>query len=284
MSKSRKVYSVVDLKYIVVHDGIFHCDDVLVVAILQLARIFLGLPLLEVIRTSKVQSDWTYENGYLVADVGLGEFDHHFSEEDKPKRANGNPYAAAGLVFAAFWPDFGLTEDEYKMIDKSYIEPLDLHDNVWTGNQLALSIKALNGLPDGWNQAIYIMKIFFSAQIQRAKEASENARKAEEAVQQIENHVIYLDEWAPVGSYPCVKESEAEFIGSPSSRGGYQITAIRLDIGKSKKLFPEIYRGKPATDKGMTFCHPAGFMACFETKEKAYAFMNWLYNDSGLND
>ena len=281
MSQSRNRYSVRNLKYIVVHDGIFHTDDVLTVAIVQLIRLFLGLALLEVIRTSKIKSDWTIENGYLVADVGLGEFDHHFPEADKLKRPNGIAYAAAGLVFAEFWPELGLTEEEYQMIDRSYVEPLDLHDNTFTGNQLALSIKALNvggNNPEesmkAFQIAVNIMMTFFTAQIQRAKDASKTKEIAEAAVQHIDGITIYLNEYAPIGAYQCVKESKACFIGSPSARGGYQIVAIRTDEG-SKQLFPEAYRGKPDKSIGMTFCHSAGFMACFETKEQAKNFMDW---------
>ena len=271
------------LHTIVVHGGVFHLDDVLFVALAQLARLFLGLPLLKVVRANKVQPDWTLENGFLVGDIGGGRYDHHNVIKS---RENGSPYAASGLLLKDLWPLLGLTPTGFLTIDKEFVEPADIHDNTGRGNELSKLIKALNpnwNQPSGpddvnkrFNKAVDIVMTLLEAQLDRVRSVEELTAAATAALEHIDGFTIYLDRYIPIATDSRIKESKALFIGFPSARGGYQLTAIRLEDGSSKMLFPEEFRGYSGDPlpNGMTFCHQAGFTASYVSREAAKESVN----------
>jgi len=109
---------------IATHDGIFHPDDVLAVALL---RMILG-DNTPVVRTRDPvvlqSSEWRVDVGGR-ADAKTGDFDHHFV--GSPVRETGNPYAAFGLT----WNHVGhqlLPEDASAWLDEVLIAPLDRMD------------------------------------------------------------------------------------------------------------------------------------------------------------
>ena len=69
---------------VVVHGGNFHADDLFTVAYLLKYFDLIGVPITYK-RTFQITDEMTLENGYIVADIGLGEFDHHQKEELKQK-------------------------------------------------------------------------------------------------------------------------------------------------------------------------------------------------------
>ena len=77
-----------------VHNGVFHCDDVMCVAIMKSA-----FPDIEVQRTNRPPK--IYGNDVIVADIGFGKYDHH--QPNAELRPDGKKYAACGLVFRDFW-------------------------------------------------------------------------------------------------------------------------------------------------------------------------------------
>ena len=114
------------------HSGTFHADDVFSAAFLKLI-----VPDITIHRVSEVPEDF---HG-IVFDIGMGEFDHHMS--DNEKRKNGIPYASFGKLWRAFASEL---YGEYVMqkIDKSFIEGLDLSDNTGKYDSLCSAIAVLN--------------------------------------------------------------------------------------------------------------------------------------------
>ena len=273
------------LKSIVVHSGVFHADDVFTVAYTQMLRRYFGLSLLKVIRTFKVAEFMTIENGYLVADIGKGDFDHHFPDVEKKRRPDGVPYAAFGLVVKEFHEGF-LNEDEYNILDRKLIEPTDYHDNSGNGNALSFAISIFN---KNWDDedpnndpkffeavdvASTILEKFIS-NVRSFAKAQEIAKK-----QIIEGNAIYMDKYAPVNEF-FADDPKVLYIGSPSLRGTYQIITVKDPCGVAKKLFPERIRGISYPDgvydqDGLSFCHPSGFMASFKDKETAKRYIENL--------
>ena len=91
---------------VLVHDGVFHADDVVSVALIKIcaermdAVIDIPYPFkkIEVIRSRKVD-DFIKENEgylYLVTDVGGGKYDHHNKERET--YPNGVMYSAVGKI------------------------------------------------------------------------------------------------------------------------------------------------------------------------------------------
>lgn len=271
-----------DLKSIVVHSGVFHADDVFTVAYVQLLRKFYGLEMLRVIRTFKVAEFMTLDNGYLVADIGKGEFDHHFPEAEKKRRPDGVPYAAFGLVVKAFHEDF-LSDEEYNLLDKKFIEPVDYHDNCGSGNQLSYAISMFN---KNWDDvdpntdskffaALDVASAILTKAIENIRSFAKAKKIAED--QTVDVDAVYLDKYAPIGEF-FADDPRVLYIGSPSMRRTYQMITVKDPCGVAKKLFPERIRGVSYPDgvydaDGLSFCHPSGFMATFDTKEHAKKFI-----------
>lgn len=76
-----------------VHNGVFHADDVLCGAMVRLCN-----PEVKIIRTRDEKLLSTCD---LVADVGMGKYDHH--QKDARIRKNGIKYCGASLI----WEEFG---------------------------------------------------------------------------------------------------------------------------------------------------------------------------------
>lgn len=279
------------LKAIVVHSGVFHADDVFTVAYVQMLRRFYGLGMLKVIRTFRVADFMTIDNGYLVADIGKGDFDHHFPDAEKKRRSDGVPYAAFGLVVKEFHEDF-LNEDEYKILDRKLIEPTDYHDNSGNGNALSFAISIFN---KNWDDADPNNDPKFFEAVDLAttilEKFIENVRsfakaKAIAMEQTIDGNAIYMDKYVPINEF-YASNPDVLYIGSPSLRGTYQILTVKDPCGVAKKLFPERIRGISYPDgvfdqDGLSFCHPSGFMASFKDKETAKRYIKKISNEEAI--
>lgn len=266
---------------IVIHDGVFHADEVFGVAYMQIYRAYNNLPLMKVIRTHRITDYMTEENGYIVADIGKTRFDHHFLEDQKQCRTNGVPYAAFGLLVREFHHGM-LNSFEYELFDKKFVEPIDYNDNLGGGNQLAFAISVFNKTWDNDDPNAQTVNFFDAVKfatvlVKRILKTISALSKAKKiALNSIpEDDTIYLDKYAPISEFLVI--SDVKFVGSPSMRGGYQIISVKDDTGANKKLFPEQFRGynpdSGTNEYGMSFCHSSGFLASFDTEENARSFM-----------
>lgn len=166
-------------KYIATHNGNFHADDTMAVAIIKLL-----FTLESDIVTVRTRDPQEIADAAFVVDVGgvydpdKNRFDHH--QAGAPVRPNGVPYAAAGLVWHKYGEElcqilsglvgtdtdgvFGDIRDIVKNVDETLIQPIDAADNgfeLMTGgvpvvpgiSPLSFSgvIAALN---PAWHQAI----------------------------------------------------------------------------------------------------------------------------------
>ena len=278
------------LKAIVVHSGVFHADDVFTVAYVQMLRRYFGLSLLKVIRTFNVAEFMTIDNGYLVADIGKGDFDHHFHDAEKKRRPDGVPYAAFGLVVKEFHEGF-LSDEEYRILDRKLIEPTDYHDNSGNGSTLSFAISIFNKNwddPDPNNDPKFFEAVEVASTI--LEKFIDNVRsfsKAQEIAKQqiVDGNAIYMDKYAPINEF-FADDPKVLYIGSPSLRGTYQILTVKDPRGVAKKLFPERIRGISYPDgvydqDGLSFCHPSGFMASFKDKEAAKKYIKNLAKEDG---
>ncbi|WP_291244409.1 MYG1 family protein, partial [Fournierella sp.] len=119
------------------HGGKFHADDVFSTALLRILR-----PDFTVTRGFSVPENF---DG-IVYDIGNGPFDHHAA--DRAERPNGIPYAAFGLL----WKEFGaqlVGENQARLLDENFVQPLDLNDNTGESCLLADAIGGFNPL---WDQ------------------------------------------------------------------------------------------------------------------------------------
>jgi len=119
------------------HNGIFHVDEVVAIAILEIASYNVDA---SVVRTRDLEE---LAKANVVVDIGGGELDHHMRGFDK-RRITGEKYASAGLT----WKKYGklavehvsyeaeLTTISSEQIDRVVLEidkeimiPVDQEDN-----------------------------------------------------------------------------------------------------------------------------------------------------------
>ncbi len=118
------------------HNGIFHCDEVVGIAILEIAYMNTDV---YVVRTRNFDELNKLD---IIIDVGGGRFDHHMAGFDVC-RSTGEKYASAGLVWSNFAEeaiknvmdkeDISIDDCEIKKIkewiDREVIIPVDMEDN-----------------------------------------------------------------------------------------------------------------------------------------------------------
>lgn len=118
------------------HNGIFHCDEVVAMAILEIAHMETKV---HVVRTRVPEELKKLD---IAVDIGGGMFDHHMAGFNACRKT-GEKYASAGLVWRQFaekaiknvMAEEGISIDDdgiakiKEQIDKKIIIPVDMEDN-----------------------------------------------------------------------------------------------------------------------------------------------------------
>lgn len=254
------------------HAGKFHADDVFSAALLRLFN--------PDIQFQRVLSLPEHFDG-LAFDIGWGKFDHH--QSDAPVRENGVPYAAFGLL----WRELGeaLLGEEAERFDEHFIQPLDLEDNTGCGHPLAAAIAAFNPCwdsdespDDNFLKAVEVAYAILSRKIEEVNGIRRAGDLVRGAVAQMQNRIVVLERYAPWKQF--VLDSKAQFVVSPSQRGGFSAQGVPVSA-KDNTLrlpFPEEWAGKPADElqrlsglKTLRFCHNNRFLISADTLEDAIA-------------
>ena len=260
-----------------VHNGVFHADDVCVIALLKAVA---GLNL-KVIRDFKI-----HEEADIVADVGMkqsldGEqlfFDHH---QDLELRADGTKPSALGLV-----ADWLLDPALRKKLDR-YITPVERQDN---GQELRKGevnyfafVACFNSC---WNEGISQDTQFCKA-VEMAKAVWERIFASidaeEEATEIVADAIANAKDGFAVlakGGMPwqalVVKHNEEHEekilrVGYMDTfRGQFNVQAVPDALGSRGMLqpLPEQWLGEDKPE-GLIFCHAARFLAAFRDEESA---------------
>lgn len=117
------------------HNGIFHCDEIIAISILDI--LYNGTKSINIIRSRNLEL--LNAKTSLLIDIGAGKFDHH-QKGGNGKRQNGIEYASSGLVWKEFGKDIITllsegklnnknTEALFNIIDDELIQNIDKEDN-----------------------------------------------------------------------------------------------------------------------------------------------------------
>ena len=298
-----------NIKTIGTHDGPFHADDAMAVAILSLA-----FPETTVVRT---RDEAELSDCHVVVDVGgvygpeIDRFDHHQARNAAElARPNGVPFAAAGLVWRTYgklacgvWlaynePDCVASLDVVAAVDKSLIQAIDAADTGFrlTDGDLLIegirpmsfsrAVSALNPLWNEDNSHSQMDKLFADAvlmcreQLVRAIAAAAGAADAKSEVLQspVVDRVLRLERFVPWQETVLNLELDVLFAVYPDQTGTWMVNCCPPEVGSfDKKLpLPEAWAGKRdeelATLTGVAdavFCHPGRFICGAKSKEGA---------------
>lgn len=129
---------------LIVHDGVFHADDVLCAAMARSLN-----PDVWIQRTRRLDPMDIELNGsgVYIADVGGGKYDHH--QPDAAVREDGAKYAACGLLYEEWKDALFNTKEGQQYFEDTYVKPIEVTDNGGEHNMLS---HAIGGLNPSWDQ------------------------------------------------------------------------------------------------------------------------------------
>lgn len=279
------------------HNGIFHCDEVVGIAVLEIAYMDTDA---YVVRTRNLDELNELD---IVIDIGGGMFDHHMAGFNVC-RPTGEKYASAGLVWKKFaekaimnvMVEQGLSvdDDEIKaikeQIDREIIIPVDMEDNGEKVSNHTFSF-ILNFLPSWMENPNYdnafsrVEAILFCVlkEIIKGKVVHVATRKElQKRYDCIKNGILEIPAqtmpWLEdVVSYNESHNYKVKFVIFPYPAGGWAAQSVPPSIekkfeqlisfpkewaGGNEKTLPEISGIDDAT-----FCHNGRFFARAKTKE-----------------
>lgn len=280
-----------------VHSGTFHSDDVFCGALARLIN-----PDCEIHRVRSVDFETNIENGIIAADIGFGPFDHH--QKDTPYRDDGIKHCGASRM----WLEYAYTAihkaDEsvsdadclfaarkiYDGVLKT-IAALDNGDPDFPTVSFSI-VEAVEGFRPTWNsdedsdtcylKAVDFMKQILINEIRRGVAESRAGLNVAACMEQSSDQILVLDPYCP-WKKKVIEEGRFLVVIYPSLRGGWNLEPVPNEAeGLTYRIhIPADWRGTRdetalTVRKGMTFCHMAGFLAAFQTKEDALESAKWL--------
>ncbi len=291
---------------LVVHDGIFHADDVGCFAVMRIL-----IPELNLIRSRKIQNE-TPE--FLIADVGGGRYDHH-QTSTKIREKDGVKNCAQSLI----WDDFGpfIIEKMAKLavgskendsacaqVYKSLIRTIAMEDNgkavnkqfhpftistVISGfNPTWLESNDADSAMNAFMQAADVFTTLFQHEVNRIVSSmlahDETAAAAKEAEDK-GSSIVVLKRFASWQGSVCASKT-AKLVIYPALTGNYNVQTVPVQPGSfvSRIRIPESWCLAPndpgaVVIPGLKFAHPAGFLAGFADQESAIAAAKLLVNE-----
>jgi len=281
---------------VAVHDGTFHTDDVLSVAILQTY-------LKKSVKVFRTRDPKVFKKMDYLLDVGReynpkeNKFDHH-EEGWNEKRANGMIYATSGLLWKEFGEKITGSKESADIVDKKVIQGIDSDDNGIVLFKNTFEDVSLYGFSDfiyslnntykeknkdnnkNFDVAVVYAQKMLEREIKRAQDFVSGIEKMKKIYDDTEDkRIIVLDDdysWRKFfANYP-----EPLFVIKPSldEAKTWRIYAVGMkgEKFKNKMDLPESWAGK--TDEQLQkitgvpdaiFCHNKRFMASAGSKNGA---------------
>lgn len=289
---------------VAVHDGIFHTDDVLCVAMVMMKQMEDSAEG-QFIRTLVIRTrdKNEFDKCDYVLDVGGGDsvtpeqirFDHH--QQDSEYYENGIKMAACGKLARYFYAESDPDWLEYLKVNVLY--GVESQDNGQDGFQQYINpFGFINVMNPNWNEPSdyeSIQRRFLDAvsivfeMLGRYRARYDSVKEAEQyvntAIEHNERGIIVLEQFAPWVNYVCkynaAKDNDDEkikFVVFKSNTGSWNVQTVRIQPDKfdSIKLLPEAWAGKNGKEleeasgiKDAVFCHAGRFICGWKTEEAA---------------
>lgn len=288
----------------ITHAGTFHADEIF--ATLILSKIIPEIVLIRIPEFREEEKEKAQKDA-LVYDIGGGKFDHH-QQGGNGERENGVKYAACGLI----WKEFGrellekyeIKEKEYtwNYIDKNLIQFIDSNDNgqlpklqtEYRNVHLSHIVSLFNPKWDEeidsdikFMRALELCEIIFDEFLHDVFSKIKAKDLIDTSIEKSENGIMILTEFAPWKEFLLTSENpkakDINYVVFPSSRGGYNVYAVPLELGsfENRKTLPKEWRGLRDAElqnvtgvKTARFCHNAGFICSADSFDGALELAN----------
>ena len=288
----------------VTHAGTFHADEIF--ATLILSKIMPEITLIRMPEFREQEKSEVNPN-VMVYDIGGKEYDHH-QLGGNGARENGVKYAACGLIWKAFGRKllkrYNVKEIDYTFdyIDRNLIQFIDANDNGqlpklqtdYRNVHLSHVVSLFNPKWDeevdsdeNFMKALSVCEIIFNEFLHDTFSKMKAKDLVDKAIENSENGIMVLDTFAPWKEFLLNSKNEKAkdiiFAVFPSSRGGYNVYAVPLELGsfENRKSLPVKWRGLRDKDlqevtgvETARFCHNAGFICSADSKDGALELAN----------
>ena len=281
---------------VVTHNGTFHGDEVVAVAILSLV---FPEKMVYVTRTRDrtILEEAKCDPATIVVDVGghydprVNNFDHHQKSFSEYREDGVVKYSSASLV----WKNYGhlikdVNDFVYYKMDEEVLKNIDAVDNGVEGFYSPISdiISSFNTTWEDESQesentqflaAVKVARDYLENKIRFYKGLA-NAKNIVDNGEVIDNKILVLPRFAPWQRYVTSdnKYNEILYVVFPDKSGAWRVQAVPPEpesFGMRKPL-PQEWRGLREEEfrevtgiRTANFCHPAGFIAGAETMQDA---------------
>ena len=283
------------METVATHSGSFDPDDVLAVATLQL---YLGAENIKIIRSRNNEviekADWVVDVGG-VYDPATRRFDHH--QNGVPKRDNGVPYSAFGLLWKEFGVAIASSKEAADYIEKRLVQPIDAADNhvtvchpTQTGIEAFQFYDVIDALKPVWGSdedfesqflnAVDLARVLLLRLISHAK-----AHQAMEAIiretYEADEQKAVLEFREPIPRHALVDYKDVQVVVSPVAADDVDhwlaaVVPVHPRSFQNRAIFPETWAGLVYEEladvsgiNGAVFCHKERYIFVAETKEAA---------------
>lgn len=286
---------------LVVHTGVFHSDDVFCSAAMKILNPDVSIKRI----TDEDVVETNMEAGIIVADIGMGPFDHH--QKDCPSREDGIRHCGASRLWLVFGPSVvrsvypDITAEDCEFVCRGIynnmlrtIAALDNGEEEFPKNVYSI-VNIVEGFRPTWNskktydegfmEATEFVKVILLNEIHRFAAEASSQEYVRECAEKVEEGLVILEKYCPWKKI-VVQKSEALSIVYPSPRGGWYVEPVPKEYKGVDELqyriaFPKEWlgaKGEVAASlfPGLTFCHVKGFISAFTTREQAVAAAKWL--------
>lgn len=274
---------------IVTHNGAWHADEVLAIALIHLVASKDSLKEFELIRTRDVEvlSKAKQAKDTFVLDVGAEydpenlNFDHH-QRDFKKLNSFGNPMSTFGLIVEYLLHEI---PQEIHQDLLAFADKVDCQDNGIQASPELFWIAELNELED-FEVAITFSMTWLQAKFKAWFKNAEQIKITLECIEKSENGIVASEHNSLRVGLLLNQHEHLKLIVSPSSSGGYSIQSLNVGIERDFSVrcpTPESWRGLRDQElkdvsgfEGIIFSHSTGFLTVADTYENAMKIANYL--------
>lgn len=282
------------------HNGVFHADECMSVAILRMANHEdVGI---EVVRTRNPKE---LALCHLRVDVGgnydptSGDYDHHQGTAGE-RWDSEIPYSSAGLIWSHFGKELCSSEKAWDRVDRQLIAPIDGVDCGWNKKEEnSFSFSAMiSSLNIDWNEertpeteaAAFTEAVELCYRtLQRTLASANSSVLAEEivlrdAMDPVDSPILILSQFCPWQN-PIFENglSHIQYVLFQAPTGDWRVQCVPKELGsfKTRKPLPKAWKGLNgealAEVSGVhdaVFCHMGRFICGAKSYEGALALAN----------
>lgn len=302
-----------DTIHVMVHDGVFHADDVVSVALIKICIRMLSAVYpceIEVTRSRKTEAflEKNQDHLYLVLDVGGGKYDHH--NKDRETYPNGVMYSAVGKILRDI-PDSLISKElkEELLINGLYGVQAQDNGQKDLAKDFQNPFTFVHQFNANWTENLYgeEQNAAFDKAVEMAKTVLERLFKnckakidGEHIVKKcasVNSPIIELPDFVSGWQATVIEENKnrknsdkIRFVVFPQGKQ-YRVQAVPMEngsfevltklsgdfIGENPEDTPEKVKNLLGNDD-VVFCHPGRFIAGARSKETCIAMAKYSLN------